>query len=271
MRLSYRALTVAAGAGLLIAACQALDVKYEEATLEEALKGQVPSKTLRYDVPVPRIAVTRRNTGIIRDQSLFVVIVGPSLHDVVEKYRGPDVRYGVRLVKEPMTHLVLERVFQGGEKIDLFEGIEGFRLELPSLVTYQEVDVAKYPPLPVDQLASAAPGLHLVSGLVIEKRRLSEEEAALLAAHSEIGRPDRPKYFLQSEAGALVVTHGEPMTLMMLDFLVAEKKDFEGGLRIADPFPAKVREATRVVAPANVHWAQLGGAIYYRAHGSPPR
>jgi len=266
MRLWFRTLTLATAVAVLLAGCQALDVQYEEATLGEALKGQIVSKTHRYDIPKPPIAAVRRNTGIIREESLFVVIVGPSLKDVVEEYEGKDVRYGVRLVKDPMTYLVLEKVFNGDEKIDLFEGTQGFRLELPELVSYQDIDVAQYTPLPPAELATATPGPYLLSKWEVEKKKLPEELVGPAEALPDGGRTDRARYFLTSEDGALLETHAEAMTMLMLDFLIAEHKKLEGGVRIGDPFPAKVRSATNVVAPADIRWLQLGGAMYYKAH-----
>jgi hypothetical protein len=262
MRLSFRALGVAS-AMLALGGCQALDVKYVEATLDEALKQQVPSTTLRYRVPRPPIPVSRGNTGIIRDGSLFVVIVGPGLHDVLARYPD-DVELGVRLVRKPTTHFVLEKVFADGDKVDLFEGREGFRFQYPNLVTNQNVPFAKFPTRPEGTLGDVIEGRVQLAD--VELREVPVDAALAGALGIEEGGR---RYLIGPEDGAYVVDPSDAVTVMMLDYVAMESQQFTGGVRVDRVLDAETRRTTGVVGVVNVRWIHLGGAMYYRAGRAP--
>jgi hypothetical protein len=255
-----------AGALVGLAGCQALDTKYEEASLDEVLKGQVVSSTGRFRIPRPAVPVARRNTGIVREGSMFVVIVGPGLKSTVNTYTAEGTEYGVRLMREPHAYLVLERVWTGDEEIDLFEGVDRLRFDFPDLAQQSEIPVESYSAYSAAQPLPENGSLHL-DGFIASRREIAPELRATL--HPDLrGSAGARRYYLQSGGMEVLVANLDPTTQLILDFLILEKKPFDGGVRIAQKLDP--RTAEDVAAAVDVRWILLGGGLCFRAPNAGP-
>jgi hypothetical protein len=266
----FPVLLAAAFVGL--AGCQALDTKYEEASLEEVLKGQVVSPTGRFRIPRPAVPVARRNTGIVREGSIFIVIVGPELKNAVNTYSAENTDYGVRLMREPRAYLVLERIWTGDQEIDLFEGVDRLRFDFPDLTQQSEIAMDGFPaysaaqPLPDE-------GRLLLEGFTVSRREIDPALRTALPPEYQ-GSADARRYYLESGGIEVLVANLDPTTKLMLDFLALEGKPFDGGVRIVRRLdPSAARD---VHAAVDVRWIELGGGLCFRAPGpadaapSPP-
>jgi len=262
----------------LVAACLpvtgCLDYKYEDAEVREVLSGTVPSHASRYRIPAPEIPILRRNIGIIREGGLFAMIVSPDLRGTVEKYAGREVQYGVYFRREPLRHLMLERVWVDGREVKL-KGVGSFRYRLPDLVNAADIPFDEYPnddsfremrPRDDEKLQAAVDRPITISGF-----RVREAELPAVLCDTELVRsvgcpPEKLKYFLTSDASDYLLCDHDPMTALMLDYLIAEKREFQGGIRLAGVFDREGRLETNVSGMADVQWIALGGPMYFRSH-----
>lgn len=252
-----------AGTLAVLGGCDALDTKYEQASLEQMLKGQVTSSTDRFRIPRPTIPVARRNTGIVREGSSFVIIVGPQLKSVLDTYAAEDTEYGVRLVREPHTFLVLEKVWSSGQENDLFQDVERLRFDFPELVDESEIRTAGFPDYAATERLPEEGSLHL-SGFTPDRREIASELRHQLDV-ARRGNAGASRYFLRSDGTEVLVGNLDPMTQLMLDFLILERKPFDGGVRIVQRLdPPSSDGVTSVV---DVRWIRLGGGLCFKAPG----
>ena len=236
---------------------------YQDSTLQDVLAHRAPSPLERYVIDRPPIAAVRRNTAIIRQGSLFAILVGPDLKGVLDHY-PPDVRLGVRFERQPRPHLVLERVFVGEESIDLLAGKQGFRMYFPDLVESSEIPFDRFPEADVATLlrdGGAAKLDDVPLGFAAPAGAVAEWAASRRAEF----RTDREVYFVGPPESRLLVAAEDPMTLLMLDFLRFEKRPFSGGVSLAEPVPASDRARLGVAGMVEVRWIQLSASMYFRA------
>ncbi len=259
---------------ILFAGCKLLGEEFVAASLEEMMSGAIPSTANRYRVPAPRIAAIRKNTGIIREGSLFVIIVGPDLKKNVKQHGTRGVEYGVRLRKEPRTHLVLEKIFASGEEINLFEGNEKLRAEFPQLVSSSDIPFTKFTPDaaltsvgPDDdrRLSELGSSRRMISGFGIEKRPLPESAVDPVKSVFPECRTDRPQFVLTSDGCDWVVVKGDVTTYLMLDFLIVEERNFKGGVVFTSAFDRTLRRETDLGGTVRVRWIDLGGTLFFKA------
>ncbi|NNE44488.1 MAG: hypothetical protein HKN12_09780 [Gemmatimonadetes bacterium] len=260
---------------LFASGCGVLDNKYETAELSDALKGMVPSASDRYRIAAPAIPVMKKNIGIVRDEGLFLLIVGPDLKTVLNRYEGEELEYGVHLRRKPQAHLVLERVWAGGEPVATLE-TEKFRYRLPDFVNRQEVAVDQYQqdaklcevePGADAKLASAVDHKIYASDFHVARYDVPELIKGTDLARNAGRSLDRPQYFITSAGSDYLVTSRDPMTFLALEFLLSEKREFRGGIVVQGLFDHDVRVATGVAGTAEVRWCALGGPLYFRGHG----
>jgi hypothetical protein len=254
--------------------CDILGETYVKATLEEVMKRTVKSGTDRYRLAKPRLAAVRENTGIIREGAFFVILLGPDLERIAEKHDLKNIDVGVHVVRQPRTHLVLERLFTAEGEINLFEGEEPVQMRLPRLVGGNQIPFGNFPTdVALDQIDPAdskalrgLPGRKLtLSGFEVERKVVTGECAETVRNIMPDADPDAPHYFLTSEKGSgVLILNEEPMTLLMLDFLLFEDRSFKGGGVIEAIFNTRVREACGVVGSTELKWIDLGGTLYYR-------
>ena len=256
-----------------LAGCGLLGYKYETAEVRDVVKGVVPSPSERYRIPKPEIPVLRKNCGIVREGGLFVLIVGPDLKKTLNEHSGDDVELGVHFLREPRRHLVLERVWVGGQEAAKLDW-ENFRYRLPNLVAAaeipmdqfdQEVGLCEVPPDAERTLTEVLDRKVHVSEFHVRKAEVPESlrETELAAASGR--RLDRPQYFITSQGADYLVTSRDPMTFLMLDYLLQENREFQGGIRVRGLFDRDRRVATRVAGTADVDWIALGGTLYFSA------
>ncbi len=258
---------------LLWNGCDVLGETYVKATLEEVMKRTVKSGTDRYRLEKPRLAAVRENTGIIREGAFFVILLGPDLEKIAEKHDLKKMDVGVHVVRQPRTHLVLERLFTAEGEINLFEGQEPVQMRMPRLVGGSQVPFAKFPTdVALDQIDPSdsralrgLPGRKLtLSRFEVEKKLVTGECAETVRQIMPDADPDAPHYFLTSEGSDVLILNEEPMTLLMLDFLLFEGRSFKGGGVIEAIFNTRVREVCGVVGSTQLKWIDLGGTLYYR-------
>lgn len=246
-----------------LAGCSLNQSTYQESTLEAVIRHQEPSRNERYLIDMPAMAAVRRNLGIIRQGSLFAVIAGPDLQGVVRRW-PKGVRYGVHLEKEPRMHLVVERVFAGDEVVDLFEGRENFRYPFPRLVDPVDVPRAEYATRdPTDLGATGARGQ--LSDVPFAFEAPNDSVIAVLEDRSGMGHLDRPRYFVGPPAARWFVTNRDPTTLLMLDFLRAEKRGLSGGVLVVEALTGKERAASGLAGMIEIRWIHLGGSMFFLA------
>jgi hypothetical protein len=246
-----------------LAGCGAADLTYEDATLEDVLRHRAPTRDERYRIDKPSIPVARGNTGIIREGSAFAILVGPDLKGVLKRWPA-DVQYGVRLVREPRIHLVLERVFAGNEQVDLLEGQGNFRFHFPRLADASEIPMQDFEPLPPADLRAVGKSA-LLTDVPLGQETPAPAVAAALGGLAGAGRLDRPRYFVGPPESRFLVTSGDPMTLLMLDFLRSEKRGLSGGVTLVHLLPEKDRGPAGLAGAIDVRWIHLGGAMYFVA------
>jgi len=246
-----------------IVGCAAPEARYEDATLEDVLTHRTPNREERYRIDRPTIPVVRQNTGVIRQGSMFAILVGPDLKDVVQRW-PTNVRYGVRLEREPRIHLVLERVFTTEDEIDLLGGQEGFRYHFPLLGDADDVPLGEYQPRPIGDVGTTGELVQLTD-VPLTFAVPGEPQQAWMRDRAETGRADRSRYFVGPDEARFLVTTSDPMTLLMLDFLRSERRGFSGGVRVAALVPEKERVRAGLRGTLEVRWIQLGSAMYYRA------
>lgn len=262
-------------AGVLIwNGCDVLGETYVKASLEEVMKRTVKSSTDRYRLSKPRLAAVRENTGIIREGAFFVILLGPDLERIAEKHDLKNIDVGVHVVRQPRTHLVLERLFTAEGEINLFEGEEPVQMRMPRLVGGNQIPFGNFPTdVALDQIDPAdskalrgLPGRKLtLSNFKVEKKALTDDCAKTVRETMPDFDPDTPHYFLTSEKGpSVLVLNEEPMTLLMLDFLMFEGRSFKGGGVIEAILNTRVREKCGLVGSTELKWVDLGGTLYYR-------
>jgi hypothetical protein len=271
-----QALSAALVAVILVmaAGCGLVDFKYEEAEIRDVVKGIVPSPSERYRVPLPEIPILRKNIGIVRQDGLFVPIVGPDLKAALAAHTGRNVELGVHFRREPRRHLVLERIWAGDEEIRLVENGEDFRYRLPDFVDASDIEFDRFDqefglcevgPQEQTKLASAEHKKIYISEFNVRKADVPETLVAneLVVAS---GRPtNRPQYFLTSRGSDYLVTSRDPMIYLMLDYLLQEEREFRGGIEVGGIFDRNDRISTRVAGTADIKWIALGGPLYVRA------
>jgi hypothetical protein len=271
-RLLSAAMVAVAAGFLSLTGC--LDYKYEEADVRAVLKGTVPSHASRYRIPAPAIPILRKNIGIIREGGLFAVIVSPDLKGTVEKYSGEGVEYGVYFRREPLRHLLLERVWAGGKQIEVPDA-DAFKYTLPDLVNASGIPFDQFPQddafcelkAPDDaKLQAAVDHPMFVTGFHVREGDLPDALAGTQLVQS-VGCPtERMRYFLTSDGSDYLLCDHDPMTALMLDYLITEKREFQGGIRLAGVFDRAQRAETGVSGMADVQWIALGGPMYFRSH-----
>ncbi|MEZ5063395.1 MAG: hypothetical protein R3B81_01610 [bacterium] len=249
--------------GLALTGCQSFDVKYEEMPLQDVLRQGIPDATHHYRIDRPRVAAARRNTALIRDGSLFLIAVGPGLRSAVNTYDGPNVDWGVRLVKEPRTHLIVDRVFTPDGEVDLFEGIDRFRFDFPDFVNGTEIPVDSFPIEDPAQLAEGGPKFVFFSDLVVRKAEAPETLAAAVPGAFE-GRQPKLRFFLGESGESFLVSNADVSTLLLLDWMATEPRKFKGGVKLEQVLEPADRRATGVIGTVDVRWIDIGG-LFYRA------
>lgn len=263
-------------AGLLATAagCGFFDYKYEDAELRDVVKGIVPSASDRYRVPLPDVPIARKNIGIVRQEGLFVPIVGPDLKKALAAHAGKEVQAGIHFKREPRKHFVLERLWVGGEEILLVESGQDFRYRLPSFCDAadikfdgfdQEFGLCEVEPKNQTKLAAAEHRKIYISEFNVRKAETPEALAAT-ELFTTCGRAgSRSQYFLTSRGSDYLVTSKDPMVYLMLDYLMFEKREFKGGIEVKGIFEKKERVATKVAGTVDIEWIALGGPLYFRA------
>jgi hypothetical protein len=256
------------------AGCGLVDYKYEVAEVQDVVKGIVPSPSDRYRIPMPEIPIVRKNIGIVRESSLFIPIVGPDLKSTLEKYSGEEVEFGVHFLREPRRHLVLERVWTRDEEIQLLAKEEKFRYRLPQLVDAsdiafqkfdQEVGLCEVPPQDGTKLASAEHQRVFVSEFHVRKSVVPDQLVGTELVVASQRPTDRAVYFITSRGSDYLVTNNDPMTCLMLDYLLAEDREFKGGILVEGIFERRARVDTRVAGTVDIKWIALGGPLYFRS------
>jgi hypothetical protein len=260
MRTTFRLPVLLALALAGLAGCQALDTKYEPATLDAMLKGQVASPAGRFRIPRPAVPVARRNTGIVREGSVFLVIVGPDLKTAVSTYTAEGTEYGVRLMRQPRTYLVLERVWTGGKEIDLFDGVDRLRFDFPDLAGEADIPSEAFTEYSSAQPLVERDLLHFAE-FTVRRGDLAPDLAAAAGPGAGVTAQDHG-YFLKSGNVEVLVAHLEPTTKLMLDFLILENKPFDGGVSVLQRM-----EGTEVQAAVDILFLRLGGDLCFRPHG----
>ncbi len=265
------ALCLLAVGALTVSGC--FDYKYEEAEIQDVVRGSVPSPSDRYRIPRPEIPVARKNIGIVREGGLFVIVVSSDLRSTLRKYVGGDVEFGVHFKREPRRHLVLERVWKSGQEFEVCDP-EEFRYRLPDLVSAsdismeaydQEIGLCEVPPEDEAVLSQVANRPIFASSFHVRKDKIPTElvEHELVVASGK--RTDKKQYFITSEGADYLIVSRDPTTYLMLDYLRYEDRQFQGGIRVAGVFDLESRVATRVAGVANIEWVALGGPTYFRA------
>ncbi len=263
------------GAVLALVGCgRYVGEDYSEGTLTGILSGSIRDKQNRYRIPAPRIAAVRRNTGIIREDSAFLVIVGPDLKQTVAAHSGSGVQYGVRLRKEPRTHFVLEKVWHGDQEIDLFEGGRTLRAEFPQFVASPQIPYADYrtdvafekiEPGDDSILDGLSKSRLLIARITVDKDTLPESAAVVALATDPRLNIAKPQFILRTEGCDWIVVKSDLLTNLMLDFLVADGRSFKGGVVITRTLHPSTREETGVGGLVRVRWMDLGGTLFYLA------
>jgi len=263
-----------AAAWLATTGCGLFDFQYEEAEIGDVVKGIVPSSSDRYRVRLPAIPIVRRDIGIVREGGLFVPIVAPDLRGALARCRDRNAEIGVHFVREPRRHLVLERVWTDADEIVVLKPDYNFRYHLPDLVDASDLDFGRFDSevaldgvAPDDRAGLAAAEGHAILATAFQVRKAEVPEPlgdTELFAATRLPR-ERPQYFLTSRGSDYLVTTRDPMTRLMLDYLVAEKREFRGGIVVEGIFDPDARLATRVAGTARIEWIGLGGPLYYRA------
>ena len=249
-------------AGTVLVGC-ASRPEYQDSSLQDVVAHRNPAPLERYQIDRPPIAAVRRNTAIIRQGTLFAILVGPDLKQTLDRYPA-DVRFGVRFARDPRPHLVLERVFTGQEFVDVLAGKESFRFHFPKLVESSEVPFDRFPPdPPAEWLIRGGDAQLSEAPLVLA---LPEEKAAAWAAARVPGfRTDRETYFLGPPDARILVGSRDPLTLLMLDFLRFEKRPFSGGVSLVAAVPPPERAGLGIAGVADVRWIQLSSLMYFVA------
>lgn len=271
-RLLSAALLPVVAAVLPVTGC--LDYKYEDAEVREVLAGTVPSHASRYRIPAPVVPICRKNIGIIREGGLFAMIVSPDLKGTLSRYSGEGVEYGVYFRREPLRHLVLERVWTNGREIKL-QNVDSFRYRLPDLVNAADIPFEEYPmddsfremrPRDETKLKAATDRPMLINGFRVRQGDLPAVLSDTDLVRSVDCPPEKLKYFLTSDASDYLLCDHDPMTALMLDYLIAENREFQGGIRLAGVFDRGPRTETGVSGMADVQWIALGGPMYFKSH-----
>jgi len=256
----------ALGAGLAMLAlvgCGALDTEFEEIELGELVKTGVADPNHHYRIAKPTFVAARKNTAIIRDGPLFLIAVGPDLKSALRTYKGPNVELGVRLMKSPRTHLVIERVFTKNAEIDLFEGVERFRFDFPYFTNDSEIPFEEFPMMSPLGVLESQPLLVFLSELEVVKQEPSEELTA--GAPGAFHRWPKQVFTLEKEDARFLVTNVDVSTLLLLDWMAVEPKKFRGGIVVEGILDPGVRRETKVLGAVNVRWIDLGSGLFFKS------
>ncbi len=263
LALAGQAGAIAAGILVLTLAGCGKRPDYQDTELADVLAHRVPAPLERYLIDRPPIPVVRRNTGIIREGSTFAILVGPDLKKNLEKY-PMNARFGVRLVREPSPHLVLERVYVGEEGTDLLGEDESFRFHFPKFAAPAEVPFGDFPADLPDSLAMRG-GSAQLSDAALTYSKLGEAEAAWAGERSAGMHVDHECYSIGPPECRFLVGTRDPMTLLMLDFLRSEKRAFSGGVTVTAKASKADRGTTGLAGIVDVKWIHLGGSMYFLA------
>ena len=270
---ALRPALLVAGA-LAIGGCNLYGDQYVEGALDEILGGGVRSNQNRYRIAAPRIAAVRRNTGIVREGSMFLVIVGPDLRKQVGRQPETNVEYGVKIRKEPRTHLVLEKIWFGDTEIDLFEGDRALRAEFPEFVSSSDLPLAEFEEAegfaalgPRDDAPlTALEGKRLgLSKVRLERAVLPEPAASVALATDPRLRIEQPQFVLRTDGCDWILVGADLTTALMLDFLIADERPFSGGVVVKNVFVESTRESTGFAGTMQTRWLNLGGTLYFKA------
>ncbi|GJM43785.1 MAG: hypothetical protein DHS20C21_06270 [Gemmatimonadota bacterium] len=256
---------------LFLSGC--FDYEYVTAEIRDVMKGTVPSAASRYRVPLPEIPIVRKNVGIVREGGLFVVVVSPDLKSTLTEHAGKNVELGVHFKREPRRHLVLERIWVDGAEREVCDPKE-FRYRLPDLVNaadipfdqFEQIGLCEVPPQDEAILSQVTDRKIYASEFHVRKQPIPESLVGTQLVTATSAKPDRPQYFITSEGADYLVASRDPMTFLMLDFLLHENREFQGGIRVAGVFDPEDRVATRVAGAAEIDWIALGGPMYFRSH-----
>lgn len=253
--------SVLAASLLGLGACSLVQSTYEPGELEDVMRGRIPSHSDRYRIAVPAIAASRGNTAVAREGSLFVVLVGDHLKKNLAAC-SPGDELGVRLVRTGRRHLIVEKIYRDGETLDLVT--EGLRFRMP-----QFVDAADVPREKFEQdvhLCMIPPEARVLGTLEDHRIEVSEfsveKRAPGASAGDEPADAGKPRYFLTSAGSDYEVANRDPMTLMMLDFLISENREFEGGIHLSTVYDRDVRRETGVSGEVDVRWIEFGRLFF---------
>ncbi len=252
-------------AGLLVLAFAGCSKRpdYQDTALSDVLAHRVPAPLERYLIDRPPVPAVRRNTGIIRDGSLFAILVGPDLKKNLEAFPA-NARFGVRLVREPSVYLILERVYVGEEFTDLLGKDESFRFHFPKFVPPAEVPFDDFRADLPESLA-ARTGNAQLSDVPLTVSNLTEAEAAWAGPLSPGMHVDHECYAIGPPECRFLVGTRDPMVLLMLDFLRTEKRAFSGGVTLVSSASKAERARVGLAGIVDVKWIHLGGSMYFMA------
>ncbi|MDP6529675.1 MAG: hypothetical protein QF819_04720 [Gemmatimonadota bacterium] len=248
--------------------CESFQDPYKEASLEEMMKGQVQSSTHTYRIPVPKIAAARKNTALVRDGNIFLVMMGPDLKKNLREHVKRGTMLGVRKRKQPRTHLVLDRIYNGKEVVELFSEETKVQLRLPELLGHAEV--------PFDEFLSDVHLCETEASNTRKLRRFIGSPTTLTEFHvrrdkvlPEVirskGREGKAAYVLYSDGADVLVGNEDSSVLLFLDFLIAEDRTFKGGVVFEEMFNIGAREETGIAGRVTIKWIDLGGTLFFRA------
>ena len=257
----------ALGAGLsllVLGGCGALETDFEEIELGELVKTGLADPNHHYRIKKPNFAATRRNTAIIRDGPLFLIAVGPNLKSALNAHTGPDVELGVRLMKEPRIHLVIERIFTRDQEIDLFEGVERFRFDFPYFSTDAEIPFEEFEVMSTLGVVESEPRLAFLNDLKVEKGPAPETVKAALADVFG-GRSRKHYFFLVDGDHRFLVSNGDVSTLLLLDWMAVEPRKFKGGIVVEGILDPGVRRETKILGAVDVRWIDLGSGLFFKS------
>lgn len=234
---------------------------YQESQLAEVLAHHNPSPVEKYVIDRPPVAAVRGNTAILRQGSLFAILVGPDLRHTLDHYPA-DARLGVRFVRDPSVYLVLERVFTGGESIDVFGDAKTFRVHLPKLVDGEAVPFDRFVAGTTADLSTKG-GAMMLSDTKMVFGQPDEAKVAWASTLATGTRLDRECYCLGDSGSHFLVLGADPMSLLILDFLRSEKRPFTGGVTLVARVPPAESRAMDLAGAVRVDWIRLGGSMYF--------
>jgi hypothetical protein len=254
------------GLGLLaLGGCGALETEFEEIGLGDLVKTGIADPNHHYRIKKPNFVAARRNTAIIREGPLFLIAVGPGLKGALDTYSGPGVELGVRLMKQPRTHIVIERVFTGAEDVDLFEGVERFRFDFPYLTTDDsEVAFEEFPVMGPLGVVEEEPRLAYLNELKVEKEPAPQ---AVTSALEEVLRRREAKrhFFLGDGEYRFLVANDDISTLLLLDWMAVEPRKFKGGIAVEGILDPAIRRDTKILGAVDIRWIDLGSGLFFKS------